>query len=762
MLLLLLGLSFLSAIMGFIYQRNVPLVNRFSVTTSVIILVLSVLSPWLIATNYQVAFPVASISTVKLTLELQYDHLTWLMLCLISIISLMIHSYATRYLQSDHTQARFMGQISALTTAVMLLVTSGNLFTAFIAWQFIGLCLYLLLNHYHYDAKANKAAKKKFIINRVGDICFLLAVLYAYAYYGTTSFSVLLGNPNPLTTSLLSPPTLILSLIFIAVMTKSAQFPFHIWLPDTMETPTPVSALMHAGVINSGGFLLARLSPWIIHESLLMNAIFIVGLLTTLLGGFFMLTQSDIKKQLAYSTMGQMGYMVLQCGLGCFAAAVFHLIAHGFYKATLFLQSGSGLYGVNRLPHKISLENNRWLRFILTMAITLLLCFIGALLLEWFNKHNQLNKLLWLFIAITLAQFVWNIMGQTRKINALIGQISFLALIFLLYLSALNLVINLIHNIVEEINFGPSSWQLGIISLCMLLVLLFWWWPQSRLSASVNYKKLYLLSLNKINIEAFYRQRILEPLRKLGDLGYQTLTFNHNRSIRISVYALITLLGVFTALGSIRWLQARPSMELGVWLNVLIFTVVLIIANRTKTLKELWCMIALAALAFSNVALFLGNKNIGALGIYHLINNAIILCTLTLLLARYNQKSDYIPTRTNRLPWISVYITALLMLLIGIPGTSSFISEFYILQALLIAHPITAFLLSFSMILLALVILHSLQVHIFNPAHASRLDPHLPTYVHLICCLAIGFNIWNGINPTGLLHIIFSLSGVIS
>ena len=203
-----------------------------------------------------------------------------------------------------------------------------------------------MLNHYHYDTNANKSAKKKFIINRIGDLSFLIGVTLCYVYFGSSDFN-LINSSNDMSINIFTYPvslnTLIVCLVFIAVMTKSAQFPFHIWLPDTMQAPTPVSAIMHAGVINSGGFLLARISEMVNLSDFASNFIFTVGMLTVVSAAFFLFSQSDVKKQLAYSTMGQMGFMIIQCSIGLYTAAVFHLIAHGFFKAFLFLNAGNNL-----------------------------------------------------------------------------------------------------------------------------------------------------------------------------------------------------------------------------------------------------------------------------------------------------------------------------------------------------------------------------------------------------------------------------------
>lgn len=209
----------------------------------------------------EIHFSWFNLNGYDLNLKFTLDNLSSVMLFVVMVIGVTVYRYASRYLQSDTSRIRFLTQVTITLVSVMFFIVSGNLLTAFVGWQLIGLNLYILLNHYHYQSAANRAAKKKFIINRIGDMCFLVAIILCYQYFGTTDYDVL-GQEAVIK----GKQTLILGLVFIAIMTKSAQFPFHIWLPDTMQAPTPVSALMHAGVINSGGILLARLSPLLIKQ----------------------------------------------------------------------------------------------------------------------------------------------------------------------------------------------------------------------------------------------------------------------------------------------------------------------------------------------------------------------------------------------------------------------------------------------------------------------------------------------------------------
>jgi len=636
-----------------------------------------------------------------------------------------------------------------------------NLFTAFVAWQFVGLCLYLLLNHYHYDVKANRAAKKKFVINRVGDVCFLLAVLLTYSHYGTTSFLVLFFKHIGLSgSSIFVSQTTILALLFVAVMTKSAQFPFHIWLPDTMETPTPVSALMHAGVINAGGFLLARLSPWFIQQPTLLSYIFVIGLLTTLVGGFFMLTQVDIKKQLAYSTIGQMGYMVMQCGLGCFAAAVFHLIAHGFFKGSLFLHAGNVLSEPSTATG--NQEKSLSTVFFTTLVLTGLLVAAGFCLLIWLGEPHAFNKILWLFLVLTLAQFIRHIVAGATSIKAMVGAYSLLGLAFFGYLSIVTHFNHMLEGIALENAIKVAPWEWWLVVSALLIIAGIRWHLHPLKKAGEWHKKLYTLSLTKAGLEQAYRHYFLKPLRQIGEWHYLILkTYARSqRSVCLFISLVLSFLAGCTVLGVFVWYQGLFIYNTKLlWINLVLFVLSLLIANRTRSLKELWLFLFSSGLTLTNLALFAREDVATTIGIFHLINMIILSLALGLLIVQQNKKALPSPIRVNKLPWVNVYMSIFLLLLIGVPGTAGFISEFYLLQGLMAHHMAFAVILAFSFVLLSIVILHTLQVYIFNPGHFSRLDPDLSPMLHIVFWLAISFNVWNGVCPQPMLNALSIIQG---
>ncbi len=293
-----------------------------------------------------------------LRLALYLDRLSAVMMVLITGVSTIVHLYSIRYMQGEAGYARFFSLLGMTTSLLLWLVTSPNLLLLGLCWHLLSWMLYLLLAYNRRHPPAQQAARKALTVLVLGDLAFLAGVLVAYAQYGTLEFGELFARAaQPRTVALLpggwaavSAPTLVTGLLFVAAMAKSAQVPLHVWLPDTMDTPTPVSALMHAGIVNAGGFLLNRLAPLYAEAPATLHAVFLIGGVTAVLGAAIMLTQSDIKKTLGFSTMGQMGYMIMECGLGAFALGVFHLVAHGLFKATLFLNAGHVIHVARREP----------------------------------------------------------------------------------------------------------------------------------------------------------------------------------------------------------------------------------------------------------------------------------------------------------------------------------------------------------------------------------------------------------------------------
>jgi NAD(P)H-quinone oxidoreductase subunit 5 len=272
------------------------------------------------------------------------DRLSAVMFLLVTFLGAVVVRYSVNYLAGEPQQGRFIKWLCVTIGSVLLLCISGNLLTFTLAWMATSLSLHKLLTFYPDRPAAMLAARKKFLISRLGDACLIGALAMTWRCFGTWNFTEMFATADALRAQGGAHSACFgwTSVLLVAgALLKSAQFPFHSWLPDTMETPTPVSALMHAGIINAGGFLVVRLSPIIAGSPAALNALALVGAFTALFASMVMLTQTSVKRSLAYSTIAQMGFMMLQCGLGAFALAVLHIVAHSLYKAHAFLSSGS-------------------------------------------------------------------------------------------------------------------------------------------------------------------------------------------------------------------------------------------------------------------------------------------------------------------------------------------------------------------------------------------------------------------------------------
>ncbi|GEO42878.1 NADH dehydrogenase [Skermanella aerolata] len=271
------------------------------------------------------------------------DALTAIMVALVAFVGLIVVLYSRNYLDGDPGQARFTKWLCLTLAAVLLLIISGNLLQFALAWVATSLGLDKLLLFYPERQAAVLAARKKFLASRLGDLCLLAAMVLLHQAFGSLDYAVLFAGAEAIRVGEEVPAAIhaVAVLLAVAALLKSAQFPLHGWLTEVMETPTPVSALLHAGVINAGGFLVLRFADIISLSAPSMEVLVVVGGVTALFGSVVMLTQTSVKVSLAYSTIAQMGFMMLQCGLGAFAAALLHIVAHSLYKAHAFLSSGS-------------------------------------------------------------------------------------------------------------------------------------------------------------------------------------------------------------------------------------------------------------------------------------------------------------------------------------------------------------------------------------------------------------------------------------
>ena len=281
------------------------------------------------------------------------DGLTAMMMCVVTFVSLMVHIYTIGYMDEDEGYNRFFAYISLFTFSMLMLVMSNNMLQLFFGWEAVGLVSYLLIGFWFNKPTAIFANMKAFLVNRVGDFGFILGIGLIAAYAGTLNYAEAFAKASEL--SALTLPgtswmlvTVICICLFIGAMGKSAQFPLHVWLPDSMEGPTPISALIHAAtMVTAGIFMVARMSPLFELSETALNFIMVIGAITALFMGFLGIIQNDIKRVVAYSTLSQLGYMTVALGASAYSVAVFHLMTHAFFKALLFLGAGSVIMGMH-------------------------------------------------------------------------------------------------------------------------------------------------------------------------------------------------------------------------------------------------------------------------------------------------------------------------------------------------------------------------------------------------------------------------------
>ena len=277
------------------------------------------------------------------------DSLTAAMMLVVSFVSLMVHIYTIGYMAGDPGYRRFFAYISFFTFAMMMLVTANNFMQLFFGWEAVGLASYLLIGFWFKKPSAVHANLKAFLVNRVGDLGFLLGIGLVLALFGTLDYAEVFSRANdvqyadaPMLPDGWDAATAICLLLFVGAMGKSAQFPLHVWLPDSMEGPTPISALIHAAtMVTAGIFMVARMSPLFELSEAALTAVLWIGVITAFFTGLLGLVQNDIKRVVAYSTLSQLGYMTAALGVSAYSAAVFHLLTHAFFKALLFLGAGS-------------------------------------------------------------------------------------------------------------------------------------------------------------------------------------------------------------------------------------------------------------------------------------------------------------------------------------------------------------------------------------------------------------------------------------
>jgi NADH-quinone oxidoreductase subunit L len=352
------------------------------------------------------------------------DNLTACLLIVVTTIGLLVHVYSIGYMAHDPAGYwRFFAYLNLFMFSMLLLVLADNWLTVFVAWELVGLCSYLLIGFWYRKNSAALASKKAFLVNRVGDVGFALGIMLIFVTLGTLDIREVIeriGEVDPGTVLAIS------LLIFAGAMGKSAQFPLHVWLPDAMEGPTPVSALIHAAtMVNAGVYLVARTNPIFAHAPEALVVVAAIGIFTAILAASIAMTQTDIKRVLAYSTLSQLGYMFAALGVGAFTAAIFHLMTHGFFKGLLFLGSGSVIHAVHEEQ-----DMRRMGGLAKKIPITYATMLIGSLAISgipplagFFSKDEILGEAfklgfpwVWaigLIVAVLTAFYMFRLMGLT-------------------------------------------------------------------------------------------------------------------------------------------------------------------------------------------------------------------------------------------------------------------------------------------------------------------------------------------------------------
>ena len=356
-------------------------------------------APWLVAGTFRVDF------------NFQIDQLTIVMLLVVSGVGLLIHIYSTGYMAHEGGYYRFFSYLNLFMFFMLTLVMAANLVLMFVGWEGVGLCSYLLIGFYFLKKSATDAGKKAFIVTRIGDIGFTIGILLAFWTFGSVDFGTIFlkaSNMTPDAMGQIGVVTAICLLLFAGAIGKSAQIPLYVWLPDAMEGPTPVSALIHAAtMVTAGVYMVARMHILYSLAPTAMLVVAAVGAITAFYSATIGLVQTDIKKVLAYSTVSQLGYMFLGCGVGAYAAGIFHLMTHAFFKGLLFLAAGSVIHAMGGeqdmrkmggLRKKIPITY--WTMFAATLAITGVPLFSGYFskeaILDAAQNGPHANLTLWL------------------------------------------------------------------------------------------------------------------------------------------------------------------------------------------------------------------------------------------------------------------------------------------------------------------------------------------------------------------------------
>jgi len=509
---------------------------------------------------------------------LRIDTLTAVMLVVVNTVSALVHLYSIGYMHEDDSRPRFFAYLSLFTFAMLTLVTSDNFLQMFFGWEGVGLASYLLIGFWYLKPEANAAAIKAFVVNRVGDFGFALGIFGTFAMFGAIGFDAVFraapemaGKPMLFLGHQWDTLTVLCLLLFMGAMGKSAQFLLHTWLPDAMEGPTPVSALIHAAtMVTAGVFMVARLSPMFELAPVALQVVTLVGAVTAFFAATIGLVQNDIKRVVAYSTCSQLGYMFVACGVGAYAAGIFHLFTHAFFKALLFLGSGSVIHAMHHeqdmrkmggLAGKIPFTYAMMLIGTLSLTgvgIPHLTGFAGfyskdAIIEASFAGHTPNNYAFWLLViaAFMTAFYSWRLIfmtfhGHTRADHHTYDHAHESPFVMLIVLAALgvgsvaagfafqhffigegykefwgkalfegehNHILHAMHEIPAWSGWAPTLAMLGGFALAYLYYIAV---PSLPAATARAFRPLYLFLLNKWYFDELYDWLFVRPAFWIG------------------------------------------------------------------------------------------------------------------------------------------------------------------------------------------------------------------------------------------------------
>ena len=430
--------------------------------------------PWIVAGKFRVDF------------ALQVDQLTVVMLLVVTGVGWLIHIYSTGYMAHEGGYYRFFAYLNLFMFFMLVLVLAANYVVMFVGWEGVGLCSYLLIGFYFHKKSATDAGKKAFIVNRIGDFGFMLGMFLIFKTFGAfdfgTVFQKVAGLPvDPV--HRFGTLSAIALLLFVGAMGKSAQVPLYVWLPDAMEGPTPVSALIHAAtMVTAGVYMVARSNTFYLHSSVAMHLVATIGLMSAFFAATIALVQTDIKRVLAYSTVSQLGYMVLACGLGAFSAGIFHLMTHAFFKALLFLAAGSVIHAMGGEQDLLKMGGLRkkipwtfWTMLVGTLAIAGFPPFAG-----FFSKDEIL-------LASLTSPAGGAVTYWIALLTALFTSFYMFRLIFLCFFGSARYDEHSVH-----VHESPKSMIVPLVILAVLSLTGGWMAAPALLEGGVNHFEAYL------------------------------------------------------------------------------------------------------------------------------------------------------------------------------------------------------------------------------------------------------------------------------